>query len=233
MNTSANAKPAATHSGLRALRRLWIFEDHQCFCELLSDFLETIPGIEIVGKQDDEARLFEAIDAGQVDLVLLDLHLRGAGGFHVMERLRQRPNPPPVLILSGQATPHSLSRAMSLGAVGYLQKTAPLSEIVPALEAIRSGGSYFSEGALRQLSPRVAVGSTPSYVSEMNPREVDLLSRLAHGATAKELAADWELSRFTIYKLRTVLMRKIKVVNQRELMAYALRNGLLDPSLVR
>lgn len=217
----------------RPIERIWIFEDHQSFRELLADYLRTIPGIEIAGTVDDEAELFAAIDAGQVDLVVLDLHLRGAGGFHVLERIRQRAQPPRVLILSGQATPHSLALAVRLGAAGYLQKTAPLEEFIPALAAIAAGGTYFSEGSPRQLWQRVARETQPPSVADLSQREIDLITRLVHGATAKELAAEWHRSRFTIYKSRTQLLRKINARNQRDLVAYALRNGMLDPAQVR
>jgi DNA-binding CsgD family transcriptional regulator len=70
-------------------------------------------------------------------------------------------------------------------------------------------------------------------VAELSQREVDLLARLAHGASAKELAAEWNLSCFTIYKARTQILRRINARNQRELVAYALANGLLDASLAR
>lgn len=213
--------------------RLWIFEDHQCFRELLADYLGALPGIAIAGTAEDEEQLYAAIDAGEVDLVILDLHLHGAGGFHVMERIRQRQNPPPVLILSGQATSHSLTMAVRLGAVGYMQKTAPLEELIPALEAIRAGLTYFGNGAPRELALRVSPAARTAFLAELSQREVDIITRLVHGATAKELAAEWNISRFTIYKARTQILRKISARNQRELVAYALRNGLLDPALVR
>jgi DNA-binding NarL/FixJ family response regulator len=232
MNTLAlpvDPSPAVPRPDLR----LWIFEDHQCFRELLADYLRTLPGITVVGTLDDEEQLHAAVAAGQVDLVLLDLHLSGAGGFQVMERLRQCAPAPAVLILSGQATLHSLAMAVRLGAVGYLQKTAPLQELVPALSAIREGRTYFGEGVPRELAACVSSNAGSPSVAELSQREVDLLARLAHGASAKELAAEWNLSCFTIYKARTQILRRINARNQRELVAYALANGLLDASLAR
>lgn len=225
--------PAPAPTAGRTDLRLWIFEDHQCFRELLADYLSALPGITITGTADDEEQMHAAIAAGQVDVVILDLHLRGAGGFHVMERIRQREKPPAVLILSGQATLHSLAMAVRLGAIGYLQKTAPLQELIPALAAIREGKPYFGEGAPRELAERLSSAGRPASVAELSQREVDLLTRLAHGASAKELAAEWKLSCFTIYKARTQVLRRINARNQRELVTYALRNGLLDASAVR
>ncbi|MBI5689070.1 MAG: response regulator transcription factor [Verrucomicrobia bacterium] len=213
--------------------RIWIFEDHQCFRELLADFLEAIPGIEIAGTEDDEELLYQAVDAGQVDLVILDLHLQGAGGFRVMERLKARAQMPDVLILSGQATTHSVGTAIRLGAIGYLQKTAPLEELYPALECVRQGQGYFSAGPARLLAESMAPDATSAAFSDLTLKEVDLLTRLAHGVSAKEIGAAFQLSPFTIYRMRTQLMRKINARNLQEIVTYALRNGLMDPALVR
>jgi DNA-binding NarL/FixJ family response regulator len=114
-----------------------------------------------------------------------------------------------------------------------MQKTAPLEELVPALAAIRAGRTYFGDGAPRELALRVSPAARTAFLAELSQREVDIMTRLVHGATAKELAAEWNISRFTIYKARTQILRKIGARNQQELVAYALRNGLLDPALVR
>jgi two-component system response regulator EvgA len=123
--------------------------------------------------------------------------------------------------------------AVRLGAVGYMQKTAPLEELVPALAAIRAGRTCFGDGAPREFALRVSPAARTAFLAELNQREVDIMTRLVHGATAKELAAEWNISLFTIYKARTQILRKIGARNQQELVVYALRNGLLDPALVR
>lgn len=231
MNDTLCESPAV--EAVPSVLRIWIFEDHECFRELLADYMRVLPEVEIVGTGDHEEQLFQAVDEGRVDLVMLDLHLQGPGGFCVMERLKQRLRPPAVLILSGQATPHSVSTAVRLGAVGYLQKTAPLEELLPAIERVRRGQTYFSEGPARVLAESMARGGGGEAIaSALNIREVDLLTRLSHGSTVNEIAVVFQLSPFTIYKMRAKLMRKINAKNQRELVAYAMSNGLLNPALV-
>ena len=228
----ATTEPSAPQ-GVRPLRRIWVFEDHECFRELLADFIGGLPGIESVRTGDDIEQLFAAVQAGEVDLVLLDLQLRGAGGFRVLEDLRQLSRPPAVMILSGQATAHSINLALRLGVVGYLQKTSPLEEIGLALEHIRQGGSYFGQGRAREIVESVVKELGGKDHLSLSLREVELISRLVHGSTVKEVAQDQGLSKFTIYKMRTQIMLKTNVRNQRELVDYALRNGLIDPAKVR
>ena len=104
----ASSTPSSSAAARRAFR-IWLFDDHRSFRELLADYLGRLPGLTVAGTGDDEPVLETALDAGLVDLVLMDLNLRGPGGFRVIERLRQRPRPPAVLVLSSEATRHSVS----------------------------------------------------------------------------------------------------------------------------
>lgn len=206
---------------------VWIFDDHQCFRELLSDHISTLPQTSVVGCGDDREKLFAAVDRHEANLVLLDLHLPDSGGFGVMEALMLRANPPQVMILSSQVTPHSVNTAIRLGAVGYLQKTAGLEEVETAFDHIRRGCSYFGRGSAREIGHEVARKLERRGNQDLTTREVRLLSRLARGDNAKELGAAMNISPFTVYKMRTVLMDKIGAKTQAELVNYALRNGLM------
>jgi len=206
---------------------VWIFDDHYCFCELLSDHVSTLPQTSVVGCGDDPEKLFAAVARNEANLVLLDLHLPNSGGFGIMEALMLRANPPQVMILSSQVTPHSVNTAIRLGAVGYLQKTAGLEEIETAFDHIRRGCSYFGQGSAREISQEVTRKLERRGNQDLTTREVRLLSRLARGDNAKELGAAMKISPFTVYKMRTVLMEKIGAKTQAELVNYALRNGLM------
>lgn len=219
--------PAASAATPRRTLTVWIFDDHQCFRELLSDHVSTLPQTWVVGCGDDREKLFAAVDRHEVNLVLLDLHLPNSGGFGIMEALMLRANPPQVMILSSQVTPHSVNTAIRLGAVGYLQKTAGLEEIEAAFDHIRLGCSYFGRGSAREIGHEVARKLERRGNQDLTTREVRLLARLARGDNAKELGAAMNISPFTVYKMRTVLMEKIGAKTQAELVNYALRNGLM------
>ena len=173
---------------------IWIFDDHQCFRDLLSDHLCTLPQTSVVGCGDNREDLFAAVDRQAVNLVLLDLHLPDSGGFGVMEALMLRASPPAVVILSSHVTPHSVNTAVRLGAAGYLQKTAGLGEIEIAVGQIRLGCGYFGQGTAREIGVEVRLKLERRGNLDLTTREVRLLSRLARGDNAKELGAAMNLS---------------------------------------
>lgn len=182
----------------------------------------------MAGTGDDEPALEAALNAGLVDMVLMDLNLRGAGGFRVIERLRKRPRPPAVLVLSSEATRHSVSTALRLGVAGYLQKTSPLEEFGPALESIRQGRVYFGAGDARRLAEELAGGSRAKARAQLTERETHLLISLAQGLTAQEIALRLQLSRHTVYKQREKVLKKIGARTRREVEAYVTRIGLRE-----
>jgi CheY-like chemotaxis protein len=91
---------------------------------LISDMLEEA-GYDVETAADGEQAL-EGIQRRRPDLVLLDLVLPGKDGFEVLEALSEMDGEaPPVLVMSGTLhQPEEISKASSLGAVGYIPKSA-------------------------------------------------------------------------------------------------------------
>ncbi len=68
----------------------------------------------------DEARV--TLDAGGVDLVLLDFHLPGRTGLDVLDELRGRPDRPPVIMMTGRDDIETVAETLRAGADDYVRK---------------------------------------------------------------------------------------------------------------
>jgi DNA-binding NarL/FixJ family response regulator len=157
---------------------------------------------------------------------VLDLNLPGAGGFVIAQRLQQRQAPVAVLILSAQATVHSLAMARRLGVAGYLQKTAPLDELVLALKQLSQGGTYFGSG-LARLADAAGEGMADARTAGgLAEREVDLMLGLTRGESVSALSRQLACARSEIYRSRTQLMNRIQARNPGEFLAYVASIGL-------
>ncbi|MBI1777860.1 MAG: sigma-54-dependent Fis family transcriptional regulator [Proteobacteria bacterium] len=62
------------------------------------------------------------LDRQPADAVLLDLRMPGMDGLDVLRRIRSRPNPPAVAVLTAHATATNTIEAMRLGAFDHLTK---------------------------------------------------------------------------------------------------------------
>ncbi len=81
----------------------------------------------------------EAIDfltAHSVDAVLLDLRMPGMDGLEVLRRIRSRPNPAPVTVLTAHATVANTIEAMRLGAFDHLTKPIGREDVARALRGM-------------------------------------------------------------------------------------------------
>ena len=77
--------------------------------------------------------------------VVLDLHMPGLSGFDLQLQLRDSPQPPPVVIITGHDTPEAQKRALAAGAVAYLRKPVDDQVLLDAVaRAIASDGKGVS-----------------------------------------------------------------------------------------
>lgn len=207
--------------------RVWIVEDHQLFCELLIDYLKAAAHVEVVGTSVDQAPLFRELGTREIDVVVLDLNLQGAGGMRVLEELGKLPKAPQVVILSATATEHSVNLAVRLGARAYIDKGASLNELLLAFEQIAQGGVYFSDLPRRVL---IDLAARRGRVEEdkVTVRETEVLARLARGEAIKEVAGDIGVSKWAVYRIRNELRRKLELADDKELIEYALKIGLAE-----
>jgi DNA-binding NtrC family response regulator len=95
------------------------------------------------------------IDTAAIDAVLLDLRMSGMDGLEVLRRIRSRPRPPPVTILTAHATAANTIEAMRLGAFDHLTKPIGRAELahvltgmLAAVAAPRSSRSAAEEDGL-------------------------------------------------------------------------------------
>lgn len=118
------------------MARVLVVEDEATQRELLVTVLGRA-GYDVVGVGSAESAL-EVIAAGDVDLVLLDLHLPDGHGGSVLEILRasDRTRLLPIIIVSGDATEEEHRRALAAGVTDFLHKPFDLEGLIRRIEAL-------------------------------------------------------------------------------------------------
>ncbi|GAA5334379.1 MULTISPECIES: response regulator transcription factor [Thermus] len=102
------------------------------------EFLLRKAGYEVaLAKTGEEA--LEAVERGPVDLVVLDLMLPGLDGFAVLERLKARPSPPKVLVLTARGREADRAKAEALGAEGFLGKPFATEDFLARVRGLLEG----------------------------------------------------------------------------------------------
>ena len=100
--------------------RILIAEDEANLRLVLQKELERL-GYRVQAAPDGEAAL-RKLEESNVDVLLCDINMPRMDGMELLRRVYQRPNPPEVIMLTGQATVETAVEAMKLGAFDFLTK---------------------------------------------------------------------------------------------------------------
>jgi DNA-binding NarL/FixJ family response regulator len=187
--------------------RVLIVDDHELLRAGLRSRLEREEGISVVGEADSAERAVIVARAVQPDLILLDLLLPRKNGYDVIPELADVAPQAKVLVVSSQAAPSSVRRALSAGAAGYLPKRSSDRELVTAIGLVAGGGGYVEPDLGAKL---------------VNPSGSPALEPLS----GKKLF----ISVRTVDTHRAHIMRKLQLETRAELVMFALANGVIGPS---
>jgi FixJ family two-component response regulator len=148
--------------------------------------------------------------------VVLDVQMPGMSGLDLMERLAERGQLPPVIVLTGHADVPMAVQAMKRGALDFLQK--PFGDEA-LLGLVRRGVAQASERhTAAQAQARIA-----ALVDLLTPREREVMEMVVQGKANKVVAIDMGISERTVEIHRAKLMHKLGVRSVADLVKIAAR----------
>jgi two-component system response regulator NreC len=206
--------------------RVLVVDDHELLRAGLRSRLEREDGIAIVGEADSAELAVVLARRLQPDLILLELLLPKKNGYDAIPELADVAPQAKVLVVSSQAAPSSVRRALSAGAAGYLPKRSSDRELVAAIRLVAGGRGYVEPDlGAKLVTPE---GATP--LEPLSERERDITHLLALGYTNQEIAKKLYISVRTVDTHRAHIMRKLELETRAELVMFALANGVIGPT---
>ena len=127
--------------------RVVIVDDHVAIVEMIRQVVEATPRYHVVGSADEAVAALALCRREQPDLIILDLVIPPTSGLALLIELRDACAGAKIMIFSGHLQAATIQRALSSGAHGLVEKTAPLGEFREALLAVGAGQVYFSRTA--------------------------------------------------------------------------------------
>jgi DNA-binding NarL/FixJ family response regulator len=200
-----------------------IVDDHEILRAGIRSRLEREPDITVLGEAATAEQAIERCAALNPDVVILDLLLpRRAGGEAIPELLRRSPRSR-VLVLSSQAAPSWVRRALTAGAAGYLSKRASDRELAAAIRSVASGDGYVEPS----VGATLVVDNSQVALEALSERERDVLQLLALGYTNQEIAPRLFISVRTVDTHRAHIMLKLGLHTRAELVMFSLAHGVI------
>ena len=211
--------------------RVLVVDDDALVRAGLTMMLDGAPGISVVGEAADGDQVPAAADAHGPDVVLMDLRMPHVDGITATRRLRARPHPPEIIVLTTFDTDENILQALRAGASGFLLKDTPPARIAEAVRQVAAGEPILSPVITRRLMDRVAVQAgayarAKATLSALSPRERDVVVAIGLGHNNAEIAATLDMTLATVKTHVSHILTKLNLDNRTQIALLAHDAGL-------
>jgi len=213
--------------------RILLIDDHALVRKGLEELLSS-RGVEVVSSVGSGEEGIKQAQNLAPDIILLDVKMPGLNGIETLQKLRATGVNVPVLMLTMSREDTDLHAALRNGAQGYLLKDMDPEDLVPTLEAAKRGENVVAKemvGSLARLvqnkpseAPAIHAPATP--LSELTPREQEILIHLAEGQSNKLIARALNITDGTVKLHVKSILRKLGVHSRVEAAVIAVEKGL-------
>lgn len=206
--------------------RLVLADDHPMIRAGFKTLLAQNDAFEVAGEADNGQELIKVVSSVRPDVTLVDLHMPGTNGLEAMEKLHSQFPAIKFIVLTMHEEREYVQKALKAGADGYLLKNIDREELENAINTVFKGGKYFSPEITAILAESVARPMSAE-VSEITPREKEVLGLVAAGHSTKQIADQLGISIRTVETHRINMLKKMEVSNSAELIRRAFELGIL------
>ena len=193
--------------------RIVIADDHPLLRAAIRESVaRALPGRAIVEVADAAAARAEA-QAGDVELMTLDLHMADSSGLQTLMAFRQDFPAMPVVVVSASEDARIRRGARELGAFAFIPKSAPLEVMREALAAVAEGDYWFPDEEPESDAPSEGEDAI-ARLARLTPAQRRILTLVAQGMLNKQIAHEMTISEATVKAHMTAIFRRLGVINR-------------------
>lgn len=207
--------------------RILIADDHRIVAEGLRSLLE--PEFELVEIVEDGAQMVEAATQLSPDIIVADITMPRLNGLDALEQLRSSNCTAKVIFLTMHKDATYAARALGAGASGFVLKHSASSELVTAIRDALIGKTYVTPALAESLKewPSSRLEHAAGDVSDLTPRQREVIQLFAEGRSAKEVAKLLRISTRTAENHKARVMKLLGLSTMPDLVQYCLRHKLI------
>lgn len=206
--------------------RLLIADDHEVVRSGLKTLLSGSE-INVVAEAASGNEALRMAKESQPDVMLLDIRMPDGDGLSALQQIKQEHPALPVLMLSTYDNPTYVSRAVTLGASGYILKGSGREKLIQSIRAAAEGEATWTREEMRRMTGAMAAPRAAGDLeAALTQRETEVLTHLAHGLTNKQIAERLGISYETVKEHVQHILRKIGVADRTQAAVWAVRSGL-------
>jgi len=200
--------------------RLLLVEDHVLMRMGLVAAMQAEPDMVVIAEAEDGEQALKAFRHNRPDVTIVDLRLAGDNGLDVIKAIRAECADARIIVLSSYGGGDDISRAVQIGASGYVLKSMPVAEVLEAVRVIHGGGRFFPREIAMRLSERV--------YSQLSARELEVLRGISEGKSNKEIASVLGITEGTVKIHVKHILSKLGALDRAQAITIAMKRQILQ-----
>ena len=203
-------------------------DDHAMFREGLQLTIARLaPSLEICLASNGNEAISMLAARADISCVIMDYSLPDIGGSALLKRRRQLRPGIRILVMSASEDQNDRDRALMAGARGFLHKSASSQMLLAALEEMQSPQGTGAQPPTAAAIPCAAMTDEIALLSELTPRQSDVLRLICAGIGNREIALQLDVAEKTVKTHITAILSALGVQNRTQATLLARRGGLL------
>lgn len=213
--------------------RVVVADDVAAVRQGVRSMLDAVDDVEIIGEAADGVAALRLTTELKPDAILMDQDMPRCDGIEATRRVKQSMPDVEVVIMTDRLDDAKALQATEAGAMGYVLKDIPAPHLAAAVRSVCNGRAFFHPEITRKLVDRLRrlildqQARTQNGPGELTPRQFDILVEIAKGSTYNEIANKFVVTEGTIKTHIHNILRRLDCHNRTQLVAYALRKGLI------
>ncbi len=199
------------------MKRFLLIDDHVVVRSGLKFILSDLFKPCEIDEAEDGQTALEKLNEHTYDLVMLDIKMPNTNTLQLMEYFKVAFPDLRVIIFSMNSESIYAKRFLKAGARGFVNKDAPLEEVVKAINLVLENKKYISETMLEQLAEFGTSQTEENLFNHLSPREFEITSLLLKGESISGIAHSLNLQVSTVGTHKARIFDKLKITNLMEL----------------
>jgi DNA-binding NarL/FixJ family response regulator len=214
--------------------RVLIADDQELVRTGFRVILDAEPDITVAGEAADGREAVERARSRRVDVVVMDIRMPAMDGIEATRRIAANGDGAPrILILTTFDLDEYVFKALRAGASGFLLKDAGADELLHAVRVVAAGDALLAPSITRRLiadyARRPAPQEQPQAMSDLTPRELDVLRLMARGLANADIARELYIGDATVKTHIARIFAKLGLHDRAQAVVLAYESGLVQP----
>ena len=203
-----------------------VVDDHAIFREGVKLLLQREADMRVVAEAGAAEPALALAEREQPDIILLDVDLEGVDALDILGSLHAVAPRSRIVVLTGMRIGELQTRALHLGAKGFVAKEQSADLLVRAIRKVLDGDLWFDRRTVGDAVTKFLRPSPDAPMPTLTPRELEIVRLVGEGLKNDAIARRLSISEKTVRNNLTVIFEKVGVEDRLHLALYAYRRGL-------